>query len=200
MPRLIAHTALAAATIVAFGMWSRIARAELLKQGEIAPGFETQMVVGQEVKPVRLADFMGRKVVLYFYPKDQTPACTREACAFRDSYQRYAQAGVVVLGCSVDTAESHKAFISKYGLPFALLLDPERKIAAAYGAANGIPILGLDRRITYLIDENGKVARVFPHVDPAAHAGEILQALGAAGSPAALIASPSSATPPTNRR
>lgn len=186
MDRLIARAALAGVMIVAFGLWSRIARAEMLKQGELAPGFETRMVVGQEVKPVRLADFLGRKVVLYFYPKDETPGCTREACAFRDSYQRYLQAGVVVLGCSVDTADSHKAFIEKHGLPFALLLDPERKIATDYGAVNGIPILGLDRRVTYLIDENGKIAKVFPQVDPGTHAAEILQALGAATtSPAA---------------
>ena len=109
-----------------------------------------------------LADFHGKKVILYFYPKDETSGCTKEACAFRDGYSRYTNAGLVVLGCSVDSADAHKDFIRKNGLPFPLLLDPDKKIATAYGAANGIPILGLDRRITYVIDENGKIIKVYP--------------------------------------
>ena len=113
-----------------------------------------------------LADFHGRKVVLYFYPKDETSGCTKEACAFRDGYARYTNAGLVVFGCSVDSADAHKDFIRKNSLPFPLLLDPDKKIAKAYGAANGIPILGLDRRITYVIDENGKIVKVYPSVDP----------------------------------
>ena len=157
----------------------RLARAEILKQGQAAPDFSTQMVVGEEVKPVKLSHFIGKKVVLYFYPKDDTPGCTREACAFRDGFARYQQAGIMVLGCSVDRLEAHKAFIKKYNLPFPLLLDPDHKIATAYGAANGIPILGLDRRITYVVDESGRIQRVYPQVDPAIHAGEILKALGA---------------------
>jgi len=156
-----------------------IARAQTLKEGEPAPAFESQMVQGEEVKPVGLSDFAGKKLVLYFYPKDNTPGCTKEACAFRDGFARYQQAGIAVLGCSVDSADAHKAFIKKYNLPFPLLLDPDHKIAAAYGAANGIPILGLDRRITYVIDENGKILKVYPKVDPAVHANEILSALPA---------------------
>ena len=157
-----------------------IARAQMLKEGEPAPAFDSQMVLGEEVKPVKLSDFAGKKLVLYFYPKDNTPGCTKEACAFRDGFARYQQAGIAVLGCSVDSADAHKAFIKKYNLPFPLLLDPDHKIAAAYGAANGIPILGLDRRITYVIDENGKILKVYPQVDPAIHANEILSALPAA--------------------
>ncbi len=116
------------------------------------------MVTGDTEAPVSLADFHGKKVILYFYPKDETSGCTKEACAFRDGYSRYTNAGLVVLGCSVDSADAHKDFIRKNNLPFPLLLDPDKKIATAYGAANGIPILGLDRRITYVIDENGKGA------------------------------------------
>ncbi len=169
----------------ALALRPRLARAEILKQGQAAPDFSTQMVVGEEMKPVKLSDFIGKKVVLYFYPKDDTPGCTREACAFRDGFARYQQAGIMVLGCSVDRLEAHKAFIKKYNLPFPLLLDPDHKIATAYGAANGIPILGLDRRITYVIDESGRIQRVYPQVDPAIHAGEILKELGADKPPTA---------------
>src|SRR6202050_432785 len=157
----------------------QIARAELVKEGEIAPPFTTQMVTGDNEAPVSLADFHGKKVILYFYPKAETSGCTKEACAFRDGYARYTNAGLVVLGCSIDTADAHKDFIRKNNLPFPLLLDPDKKIATAYGAANGIPILGLDRRITYVIDENGKIVKVYPSVDPSSHATEILNALGA---------------------
>jgi peroxiredoxin Q/BCP len=153
------------------------------------------MIVGENQTPVSLADFQGRKVILYFYPKDETPGCTKEACAFRDGYARFTAAGLTVLGCSVDNADAHKAFIRKYNLPFALLLDPDKKIATAYGAANGIPILGLDRRITYVIDETGKVQKVYPNVEPSTHAIEILNDLGAADATPVPIESP---TPSAN--
>jgi peroxiredoxin Q/BCP len=182
--------------VVVVAIRPRLARADLLKEGEIAPPFTTQMVTGEQVAPMSLADFHGRKVVLYFYPKDETSGCTKEACAFRDGYARYTNAGLVVLGCSVDSAEAHKDFIRKNNLPFPLLLDPDKKIAKAYGAANGIPILGLDRRITYVIDENGKIVKVYPSVDPSGHAIEILNDLGVAN--AAPPAAPASAPPFTN--
>jgi peroxiredoxin Q/BCP len=168
----------------------QFARAELLKEGQIAPPFTTQMVSGEQVNPMSLADFHGKKVILYFYPKDETSGCTKEACAFRDGYSRYTNAGLVVLGCSVDSADAHKDFIRKNSLPFPLLLDPDKKIATAYGAANGIPILGLDRRITYVIDENGKIIKVYPSVDPSTHAIEILNDLGSADATPATQASP----------
>ena len=155
-----------AVIVVAVALRPQFARAEMLKEGQIAPPFTTQMVTGEQAAPVSLADYHGKKVILYFYPKDETPGCTKEACAFRDGYARFHNAGLVVLGCSVDTADAHKKFISKYSLPFPLLLDPDKKIATAYGAANGIPILGLDRRITYVIDEDGKILKVYPSVDP----------------------------------
>jgi peroxiredoxin Q/BCP len=178
------------AIVIAVAIRPRIARAALLKEGEIAPPFSTQMISGENEAPVSLADFHGKKVVLYFYPKDETSGCTKEACAFRDGYARYTNAGLVVLGCSVDSADAHKDFIRKNGLPFPLLLDPDKKIATAYGAANGIPILGLDRRITYIIDENGKIIRVYPSVDPSTHAGQILSDLGVANAAPPAQASP----------
>jgi len=177
----------------AIALRPRIARADLLKVGQLAPPFSTQMVTGDQQAPVSLSDFHGRKVILYFYPKDETPGCTKEACAFRDGYSRFSNAALTVLGCSVDSADAHKKFIQKYNLPFSLLLDPDKKIATAYGAANGIPVLGLDRRITYVIDENGNVLKVYPNVDPSTHAIEILNDLGVSAVTAAPAASPTPA-------
>ena len=169
-----------AVIILAVALRPRVVRSGLLKEGQVAPPFTTKMVTGGTEAPVSLADFHGKKVILYFYPKDETSGCTKEACAFRDGYSRYTSAGLVVLGCSIDSAEAHKEFIRRNRLPFPLLLDPNKKIATAYGAANGIPILGLDRRITYAIDEDGKVLKVYPSVDPSTHANEILNDLGIA--------------------
>ena len=177
----------------AIALRPRIARADPLKEGQLAPPFSTQMVTGDQQAPISLSDFHGRKVILYFYPKDETPGCTKEACAFRDGYSRFSNAGLTVLGCSVDSADAHKKFIQKYNLPFSLLLDPDKKIATAYGAANGIPVLGLDRRITYVIDENGNVLKVYPNVDPSTHAIEILNDLGVSAVTAAPAASPTPA-------
>jgi thioredoxin-dependent peroxiredoxin len=199
----IGLVAIALVVVIFVALRPRIARAELLKEGDIAPPFTTQMVTGDTIAPVGLADFRGKKVVLYFYPKDETSGCTKEACAFRDGYARFTNAGWVVLGCSVDSADEHKQFIAKNSLPFPLLVDSDKKIAKAYGAANGIPILGLDRRITYIIDENGKIIKVYPSVDPSAHATQILTDLGVGNStpaPAAAAASPAApaANPTTN--
>ncbi len=152
----------------------RIARGEILKEGGLAPPITTQMVAGDQISLFSLSDYRGRKVILYFYPKDDTPGCTKEACAFRDGFARFQAAGLTVLGCSIDSSEAHRKFIKKYNLPFPLLLDPDRKIATSYGAANGIPILGLDKRITYVIDEEGRILKVYPNVDPSIHANQIL--------------------------
>src|SRR5271169_6841714 len=186
-----------AVVVAAVALRPRIARAELVKEGEIAPPFTTQMVTGDNEAPVSLADFHGKKVILYFYPKDETSGCTKEACAFRDGYARYTNAGLVVLGCSVDTADAHKDFIRKNSLPFPLLLDPDKKIATAYGAANGIPILGLDRRITFVIDEHGKIIKVYPAVDPSTNATEIIQSYASAprATPSPLATPAPTATP-----
>lgn len=186
-----------AIVILAIGVLRpRSARAALLKEGELAPDFTTQMVQGDNVAPFTLASLRGKTVVLYFYPKDETPGCTKEACAFRDGYARYQAAGVVVLGCSVQDADAHRAFIKKYNLPFPLLLDPGKKIATAYGAANGIPILGLDRRITYVIGPDGRIERVYPQVDPAVNAGQILSDLKIPEHPVPAPSAGESAAPP----
>lgn len=196
MKMLASGIIFAAAVIVAVVVLRpRIARAELLKQGQIAPGFSTQMVEGDQVAPISLADLRGKTVVLYFYPKDDTPGCTKEACAFRDGFARFQSAGLVVLGCSVQDSDAHRAFIKKYNIPFPLLLDPDKKIATEYGAANGIPILGLDRRITYVIDGDGRIAKVYPSVDPSVHATEILSDLKIPEHPAAAPSPAASPAP-----
>jgi len=166
--------------LVAFGLLRpRIARAEVLKEGDVAPAITTQMVTGDQVTPFSLTDYHGKRVILYFYPKDDTPGCTKEACAFRDGFAKFQGAGLTVLGCSVDSSDAHRKFIKKYSLPFPLLLDPDKKIATAYGVVNGIPILGLDKRVTYVIDEDGRILKVYPNVDPAIHANQILADLPA---------------------
>ena len=170
------------------------ASADVLKEGDVAPPITTQMVSGDQISPFTLSDYRGKKVILYFYPKDFTPGCTKEACAFRDGFAEFQAAGLTVLGCSVDTSDAHRKFIKQYNLPFPLLLDPDRKIATTYGVANGIPILRLDKRVTYVIGEDGRILKVYPKVDPAIHAKEILAALPPPSPTPA--ASASATTPP----
>lgn len=187
---LILTAVLALATAGAITFRPRIARAAMLPVGAPAPDFHSQVVSAEGTAPVSLGDFHGRILVLYFYPKDDTYGCTKEACAFRDSYARFVAAGISVLGCSIDTEKSHAAFIRKYRLPFPLLLDPGHKIARAYGADNGIPILGLDRRVTYVIGGNARILKVYPEVDPATQAKQILHDLGADHPPTPAPATP----------
>jgi thioredoxin-dependent peroxiredoxin len=171
----------AAAVAVAFVAFRpRRGEAAMPQEGQPAPDFQGQMIYGGQTRPIKLSDYKGYKLVLYFYPKDNTPGCTKEACAFRDGFKQFKTAAVYILGCSVDSAQSHAAFIQKYKLPFPLLLDPDKKIATAYGAANGIPILGLNRRITFVIDEQGKIKKVYPAVDPSTNPGEIINAYATA--------------------
>jgi peroxiredoxin Q/BCP len=191
--------ALVAAGLLAVVLRPRTARAEIPKPGDLAPDFSTDAVVGDQTVPIRLDDYHGRPVVLYFYPKDGTPGCTKEACAFRDGYSKLARWGIAVLGCSIDTADAHRAFAKKYSLPFPLLLDPEKKIARSYGVDNGIPILGLDSRTTFVIGKDGRIVKVYPKVDPAIHATQIIEDLGADKEPpvpAAASPSPSPAATP----
>jgi peroxiredoxin Q/BCP len=173
----------------------RSAEAAMLNVGDLAPNFSTEAVAGDQTIPLHLVDYRGRRIVLYFYPKDNTPGCTKEACAFRDGYAKLQDLGILVFGCSVDGADAHRAFAKKYRLPFPLLLDPNKKIARAYGADNGIPILGLDKRVTYVIGENGRIAAAYPQVDPTTHANQIIRDLGAGRSHpvASRAASPVSA-------
>lgn len=131
----------------------------------------------------RLADFRGQPVILYFYPADDTPGCTKEACNFRDDYSDYQRAGVTILGVSPDSVKSHVKFKAKYHLPFPLLADEGHKVCNAYGVWGPKKMMGREYegvlRTTFLIDANGKIARVFENVRPAEHSGEVLAALKA---------------------
>ena len=131
---------------------------------------------------VSLSDFLGKKVVLYFYPKDNTPGCTRQACAFAGAYQRFKQKDVVVVGISKDSTASHQKFAEKYGLPFILLSDPDGAAISAYGVWKEKTMFGKTAlgvvRTTFIIDENGVVEKVMPKVKPDTNAAEILEYLG----------------------
>ncbi len=147
----------------------------LAKVGEPAPDFEAEAHNGETIK---LAELRGKTVVLYFYPKDDTPGCTIEAKGIRDSWEGFKKADTVVLGVSTDDNASHKAFAEKYELPFLLLPDEDEKIAKAYG----VPIKsGYAKRVTFIIDKTGKVGRVFPKVNPTGHAEEVMAAIGSLG-------------------
>lgn len=149
-----------------------------LKVGQKAPEFE---VLTDEGKKVCLSDFRGKKVVLYFYPKDDTPGCTREACAFRDGLAQIRKANAVVFGVSADSVASHKSFKEKFKLNFSLLSDHEKRIVQAYGVWKkksfmGRTYMGIERT-TFLIDEGGKIARIFPQVKVDGHFQGVLEAL-----------------------
>ena len=138
-----------------------------LAVGTTAPNFTVKDTNGETVK---LSDFAGKIVVLYFYPKDDTPGCTKEAQSFRDAYAEYQGKDMVVLGVSMDDEGSHKAFTEKYGLPFQLLADTDGAITQAYDVEGG----GYSKRVTYIIDGEGKISQVFDKVNTASHAQDIL--------------------------
>ncbi|MCX7609251.1 MAG: thioredoxin-dependent thiol peroxidase [Anaerolineales bacterium] len=129
----------------------------------------------------RLSDYRGRPVVLYFYPKDDTPGCTTEACGFRDDYSAYLDADVVILGVSPDSVQSHAKFKEKYQLPFPLLADEDHKVCELYGVWGMKKFMGREYegvlRTTFLIDAQGRIARVFEDVRPAGHSTEVLEAI-----------------------
>ena len=152
----------------------------MIKEGTVAPNFAAKDANGETV---RLKDMRGQKVVLYFYPKDDTPGCTKEACSFRDAFADFKKRNIRVLGVSTDGEASHKKFVAKYKLPFTLLSDPDHSIADAYGVYGekkfmGRTYLGV-KRITFLIDEKGKVKKVFEKVKPEEHARDVLEAFEA---------------------
>ena len=147
----------------------------LLSIGDKAPAFEA---TDQDGEAVTLRDFRGSNVILYFYPKDDTPGCTKEACSFRDVWARFRRRKIAVLGVSVDDARSHRKFAEKFSLPFRLLADPDRKIVRAYGVWGEKSMYGRKymgtHRATYWIDAKGRIAAVWPKVKPEGHAEEIL--------------------------
>ena len=149
-----------------------------LKEGDKAPNFVADTSGGGRLS---LADLAGKNVILYFYPKDDTPGCTKEACAFRDSYQKFLDAGAVVLGVSTDPVKSHDKFVKKFNLPFTLLADADRKIVEAYGVWGQKSFMGRKymgtHRVTFLIGPDANIKKIWPIVKPEEHAEEVLEAL-----------------------
>lgn len=149
-----------------------------ISAGNPAPEFELPDENGTLRK---LSHYRGKNLVLYFYPKDDTPGCTTEACNFRDDYSQYQQAGVVILGVSPDSSAKHTKFIAKHQLPFTLLSDVEHKVCELYGVWGRKKFMGREYdgvfRTTFLIDANGMILRVFENVSPANHSAEVLEAL-----------------------
>jgi peroxiredoxin Q/BCP len=150
-----------------------------LKEGMIAPDFE---LLDQEGKLHKLGDYRGKVIVLYFYPKDDTPGCTVEACNFRDNFEVFKSAGVEILGISPDSMKSHAKFQQKHGLPFPLLADENHKVCEVYGVWGIKKFMGKEYfgvyRTTYVIDEEGLIKKIFENVKPSEHAQEILSLLG----------------------
>ena len=149
-----------------------------LTTGDKAPDFTT---TSQDGTRVSLKDFIGKQVILYFYPRDDTPGCTKEACAFRDEFAAIKAKGAVVLGVSTDSAKSHAKFVDKYKLPFTLLADEDKQIVQAYGVWGEKSFMGRKyqgtHRVTFLIGGDGKIKKVWPEVKPQEHAREVLEAL-----------------------
>lgn len=151
----------------------------MLQAGDKAPDFKG---VNQEGENIALSDYRGKRVILYFYPKDNTPGCTAEACSLNDSNSYFLDKGFVVIGVSPDSVESHQRFAAKYGLSFNLIADPEKVIIQAYGAWGekknyGKTYMGL-LRTTFVISAQGIIEQVFPKVDTKNHADQIIEALG----------------------
>lgn len=149
----------------------------MVKEGEAAPDFEALDAEGNTVK---LSDLRGQKVALYFYPKDDTPGCTKEACSLRDGHSELTSRGIKVIGVSTDDEKSHRKFAEKYSLPFTLLADTDHKVADAYEVYGekqfmGKTYMGVSRK-TFLIDEQGRVRKIFDKVNVEEHADEVLRA------------------------
>lgn len=146
-----------------------------LKEGDNAPAFSA---LNEKGETVQLTDFKGQKLVLYFYPKDDTPGCTAEACSLRDSHGRFLAQGYAILGVSPDSPKKHVKFIEKYNLPFSLLADEDHSVALAYGVWGQKKFMGRTydgiHRTTFVIDENGKIERIIGQVDTKNHAEQLL--------------------------
>lgn len=146
----------------------------MIKIGQKATPFTLS---DQDGKIHRLKDYLGKKVLLYFYPKDDTPGCTVEACSFRDGYNEFKKLGLIILGVSADSVKSHKKFSDKFSLPFPLLSDEDKKVCMAYGVWGKKKFMGREymgiTRSSFLIDEKGKIAKIYNEVKPPVHAEEV---------------------------
>ncbi len=149
-----------------------------LKVGDIAPKFSVASSGGGKIS---ITDYLGKNVILYFYPRDDTPGCTKEACAFRDGFADFKKRGAVVLGVSPDSVKAHDKFVEKFKLPFTLLADEDKKIANAYGVWGEKSFMGRKYlgvfRVTFLIGPDGKIKKIWLTVKPEEHAAEVLAAL-----------------------
>ena len=149
-----------------------------LQVGDVAPPFTVSTSGGGRLS---LADYLGKNVILYFYPKDDTPGCTKEACAFRDNFADFKKRGAIVLGVSPDPVKSHDKFVEKFKLPFTLLADEDKKIVEAYGVWGEKSFMGRKYlgvyRVTFLIGPDGKIKKIWPAVKPDEHVEEVLAAL-----------------------
>jgi len=150
----------------------------MIKTGEKAPDFELKDTFGNLVK---LSTFKGKEVVLYFYPKDNTPGCTAEACSFRDNYSLYKKENIVIIGVSKDDEKSHKKFVEKYELPFTLLADTEKKVCKLYEVWGKKKFMGREFegiiRTTFLIDKQGKIKEILKDIDCKKHADDVIKIL-----------------------
>lgn len=153
-----------------------LSRSATPAEGSVAPDFT---LPSQEGSSLSLKDYRGKWVVLYFYPKDQTPGCTREAHNFQADQMKYAERNAVVLGVSIDSVDSHKKFCAKEGLNFKLLADTDHKVSDSYGSLTNLGLVKFANRHTFLIDPNGKVAKTYTSVDPVKHSAEVLAELDA---------------------
>lgn len=168
-------TGLSVLAVIAMVIWFLVpAHAESLRMGEPAPTFVLPDASG---KPRDMQEFRGEWLLLYFYPKDDTPGCTKEACAFRDGYLELRQRGVQVVGISLDDTASHRAFAEKYKLPFPLLSDVEGKVAKQYDAIWSLGPMRFAKRHSFLIDNEGKLAKIYRSVDPDTHYKQVLSDL-----------------------
>lgn len=150
------------------------AQANNLTLGDTAPDFK---LTNQHQETISLSDYQGQWVVLYFYPKNDTPGCTTEACSFRDNINALIAQQAIVLGVSVDNAESHKAFAEKYNLPFSLLSDPKAEVSSLYGAVLNLGLVKFAKRHSFIIAPDGHIARIYRDVDPDSHVKQVMNDL-----------------------
>ncbi|HEY7371881.1 MAG TPA: peroxiredoxin [Polyangia bacterium] len=160
------------------GLLTRFASIARADEPLLAVGAAAPEVVGADAKGTtfKLSAQKGKYAIVYFYPKDDTPGCTKEACAFRDAFDKFVAAGVTIFGVSRDAEPSHKAFMQKYTLPFPLVADPSGVVAKAYHVPS---TFGYDKRVSFLVAPDGKIVKVYPDVDPGVHAKELLDTISA---------------------